>query len=100
MSFGKRKEYKIVGYVSKSGRLGTYKQVARTPDKFNEGKFRVCLESFGDEPVKFWVDEEKLCDPPPPKKRHNDCDCEDTCCARYCSCEEWCNCKGGNIYDC
>lgn len=67
--FGKRKEYKIVGYLSKSGRLGTYKQVARTADKFNEGKFRVCLESFGNEPVKFWVDESKICEPPPQSEK-------------------------------
>ncbi len=63
--FGKRREYKIVGYVSKAGKTGTYKQVARTADKFNEGKFRVCLEGFGAEPVKFWVDESKIVAAPP-----------------------------------
>jgi hypothetical protein len=57
--------YKIVGYVSKAGKLAVYKQVARTPDKFNEGKYRVKLKSFGNEPVEFWVDEEKIVAAPP-----------------------------------
>ncbi len=59
-----KKDYKIVGYTSKAGKLSAYKQTARTKDKFNEGKFRVCLESFGDKPLTFWVDEDKLCEPP------------------------------------
>jgi len=59
------KETKIVGYVSKAGKLGAYKQLNRTPSKFAEGKFRVQLESFGRDPVTFWVDEEKIVAPPP-----------------------------------
>jgi len=90
----KKQEIKVVGYVSKAGKLGTYKQVARTSDKFNEGKFRVQLESYGAEPVKFWVDEEKLCDPPPQSAEAWEKAEKKTCweCGRsfsYRQCKEW-----------
>lgn len=79
--------YKIVGYVSKAGKLGAYKQVASAPDKFNAGKTRVCLQGFGSDPIKFWVDAEKIVAPPPQseasrakaeKKRCWECGCEFT----------------------
>ncbi len=117
-------EYKIVGYVSKAGKLGTYKHTATAKNKFGEGN-RVLLQSFGSEPVKFWVDENKLVAAPagttatcrcgdcwicedyddqkkwlPYVQQKRSCTCDGTCCARRCSCESHCNCRGGNIFDC
>ncbi len=57
-------DYKIVGYVSKAGKLGTYKHTATAKNKFGEGN-RVKLVSFGSQPVEFWVDENKLVAAPP-----------------------------------
>lgn len=61
------KKVEYTGYVSKSGKNGLYKIAARF--KTPEGKKRVKLEGFGKEPISFWVDEEKLCDPPQPVRR-------------------------------
>ncbi len=71
-------DYKIVGYVSRAGKLGTYKHTATAKNKFGEGN-RVLLESFGSQPVKFWTDESKLVDAPPAAagKRCNCGDCSD-----------------------
>ncbi|MCA0235442.1 MAG: hypothetical protein LCH81_03580 [Bacteroidetes bacterium] len=62
-----KKQTETTGYISKSGKNGLYKIVARftTP----EGVKRVKLETFGDSPVQFWVDESKLCRPPAPERR-------------------------------
>lgn len=66
----RRKKTEYTGYVSKSGNLGLWKIVARfTTD---DGTKRAKLEGFGKEPFTFWVDESKLCDPPPPKRRPNE----------------------------
>jgi hypothetical protein len=93
-------DYKIVGYVSKAGKLGTYKHTATVKNKFGEGN-RVKLESFGSQPVEFWVDENKLVAAPPTARRSGSgCDCPEVCCVPRCSCEAHCNCRGGNIYDC
>jgi hypothetical protein len=73
-------DYKIVGYVSKAGKLGTYKHTATAKNKFGEGN-RVLLESFGSEPVKFWTDENKLVAAPPAAataaRRGKRCSCGD-----------------------
>lgn len=60
----------ITGYVSKAGKNGAYKIAARftTP----EGVKRVKLESYGEKPVQFWVDADKLCAPPPPVRREGE----------------------------
>ncbi len=62
----KNMDYKIVGYLSKAGKLGTYKHTATAKNKFGAGN-RVKLVSFGSCPVEFWIDENKLVDAPPPK---------------------------------
>jgi hypothetical protein len=69
-------EYKIVGYVSKAGKLGTYKQTATAKNKFGEGN-RVLLQSFGSQPVEFWVDENKLVAAPPAAATGKRCNCGD-----------------------
>ena len=66
----KKKSYDITGYISKSGKNGTYKIVSRFTNP--EGVKRVKLESFGKEPLQFWVDESKLCSPPPPVRREGE----------------------------
>jgi len=78
-----KKETETTGYTSKSGKLGTYKIVGRFTTK--EGVKRVKLESFGEEPISFWVDESALCDPPAPMRKPGEetrncweCGCEFT----------------------
>lgn len=93
-----RQNYKIVGYRSKSGKLGTYKLVGEADDKFHPGQRRAHLRSF-DGKIDFWIDAAKVEEAPPAKKKST-CSCEDDCCVPYCRCAEWCNCNGGNIYDC
>jgi len=93
-----KRDYEVVGYRGKSGKLGNYKLLGRAKDKFNEGKERAHLKSF-DEKLDFWVDADRLEKPLPPKKRSS-CSCEDDCCVPFCHCESHCNCKGGYIYDC
>ena len=61
----KRQKRDITGYKSKAGNVGTYKIVARTKDGG-----RVLLESFGEKPIQFWVDKERLCLPPYPETRY------------------------------
>ncbi len=80
-------DYKIVGYVSRAGKLGAYKQKLTVKNKFGEGN-RVLLESFGSNPITFWTDEIKLVDAPlaaaEAAARHaKRCDCGD------CSDCEW-----------
>lgn len=58
---------KYTGYVSKSGKNGLYKIAAKFTTK--EGVNRVKLQGFGENPISFWVDESKLCDPPAPIRR-------------------------------
>ena len=90
----------IVGYVSKAGRTGSYKLKKRAKNKFGAG-FRVCLQSFGDKPISFWVDENLLCAPPINKNNGCGCECEE--CQPFCRCARkpyQCNCLGGQIYDC
>ena len=64
------KKIEVTGYISKAGKNGTYKITARftTPDSVK----RVKLENFGEKPVAFWVDADKLCTPPPPIRRVNE----------------------------
>lgn len=63
-------EKKITGYVSKSGKNGTYTIVGRF--KTPEGVNRVKLEGFGNPPIQFWVDEDKLCEPPAPVRKEGE----------------------------
>jgi len=49
-----RNRTEIVEYTSKSGKTKKYKVKARTKDKK-----RLLLQSYGKEPVEFWVDAEK-----------------------------------------
>lgn len=65
-----RKETETTGYVSKSGKNGLYKIIAKF--KTPEGVERVKLESFGKTPVQFWVDKSKLCAPPAPVRREGE----------------------------
>lgn len=78
-----REKTEITGYTSKSGHLGTYKIIQRftTPEKVK----RVKLQSFGESPIEFWVDEDKLCDTPEPVRKPGEktqrcweCGCEFT----------------------
>lgn len=69
----------IVGYTSKKGITKNYK-VIRTYKK--DGKDRVKLQSFGPEPISFWVDRIKLVDTVPmkvdpnaPKRQCWECGC-------------------------
>jgi hypothetical protein len=64
-----RKKVKYTGYISKQGNNALYKIVAKS-NKF--GKESVKLEGFGKEPFSFWVDKDKLCDPPPPIRREGE----------------------------
>lgn len=62
----KRKKYPIVGYIGKSGVNKSYKLVAKFTT--TENVERVKLESFGNEPISFWVDKSKLVDAPEPDR--------------------------------
>lgn len=48
------KRPEIVEYTSKSGKTKKYKVKAKTKDKT-----RYLLQSYGKEPVEFWVDKDK-----------------------------------------
>ena len=61
------KHAEFTGYISKAGKNGLYKIVARFTT--TEGVNRVKLETMGDKPLQFWADEAKLCAPPMPEKR-------------------------------
>ena len=89
----------IVGYRSKKGSLRAYKLLGKVNDKFNEGKQRAHLKSFGVNPVEFWVDAEKLEDAPH-VSRASGCSCGEDDCCNPCRCASYCNCQGGNVYDC
>lgn len=52
-----KKRYQVYGYTSKSGRQGNYKAIATFK---KDGQDRVRLQSFGANPVEFWVDRDKL----------------------------------------
>lgn len=94
--------YEVVGYRGKSGKLGTYKKVGEAADKFQAGQKRAHLRSF-DGSLDFWVDAAKLEAAPPrseASKRRSGCSCVEECCDPRCTCPSYCNCRGGNVYDC
>ena len=54
------KSKEVVGYVSKSGRQANYKVIATFK---KDGADRLKLQSFGKEPVEFWVNRDKIVSP-------------------------------------
>lgn len=77
-----KKRYQVYGYTSKSGRQGNYKAIATFK---KDGQDRVRLQSFGANPVEFWVDRDKLQEPFPIKAKPGaetrqcwECGCEFT----------------------
>lgn len=64
------KKTETTGYISKSGKNGLYKIVARF--KTEDGTKRVKLESYGEKLFQFWADESKLCAPPAPVRREGE----------------------------
>ena len=91
---------KLVTYTGKSGKTGTYQQIGEAPSKYDPNKSRVHLKSM-DGTFDFWVDAD-LVRPASTKnlRKRSSCGCEESCCVPYCRCEDYCNCRGGNIYDC
>ena len=65
-----RTQQPVVGYISKAGRLAAYRLVARSKDGL-----RCKLQGFGAADG-FWVDADKLCEPPAFKnsRKCDECD--------------------------
>lgn len=61
-----KQKHQVVGYTSKSGSRKNYKIVATYK---KDGLDRVKLQSFGSDPVEFWVDRGAVQDPFPIKAK-------------------------------